>query len=178
MKQLFLLIIIFALGAVTYAFLNPFLLSLIQPKEATPSDTAVTAPTTTTQTSVTKTAEPTPVPKEESPVTITEDGALLDGPFAVQNARGEDTNATVEIVRSPEETLLQFKNFTSAHSPNSDIYFSNDLKASSYISLGFARLNEDVLVYGIPLDADLSKYSYILIYDVKNKTVEYSAKIQ
>lgn len=176
MKQIILLIIIFVLGGVAYAFLNPLLLSLLQ-KEVTPpqaEDTLVS--TTSLQTEIVPVATQKEEIEEDT-ITIAPDGSQLDGPFLIFDAQGNETEATVQIVRSPEETLLQFEDFTEKHSVDSDIYFSTDLKATSYLTLGFAKLQQGVSVYGIPLDADLSKYKYILIYDVRNKTTEYYAKI-
>jgi hypothetical protein len=173
MKNIVLFIVIFGLGAITFALLNTFILS---PKETAviPTPTA----TTTTSTDESEDLETEDVPSDDDEVVITADGSLLDGPFIVKDADVKETKATVQIFRSPEETLLQFTNFTEGHSQDADVYLASDLKATSFLSLGFARLNQGVAVYGVPLDADLDNYSYILIYDVRNKATEYSARIR
>jgi len=152
-------------------------MSLIPKQEvAVPEQTASTTPTNL------NTMVPQEVPQEivsvEDTVTLAPDGSLLDGPFYLFDAQGNQTDATVQIIRSPEETLLQFEDFEGTHSSDADIYFSSDLKATSYTSLGFAKLKEGVLMYGVPLDADLGTYTYILIYDVRNKNTQYYAKIR
>lgn len=176
MKKIFLFIGIFVLGGVAYAFLNPYLQSLL------PKQEVAVLPTPTTEDTKNESTPVASVEVEEvSPtqtVTIAPDGSLLDGPFYLFDAQGNKTDATVQIVRSPEETLLQFEDFEGTHSNDADIYFSTDLKATSYVSLGFAKLKQGTFIYGVPLDADLSPYAYILVYDVRNKNTEYYAKIR
>lgn len=177
MKQIVVFIVIFILGGAAYAFLNPYLQSLLPKQEVAVTQTEIPKETEDENAQVTQvdTKEETPLPQT---VTVAPDGSLLDGPFYLFDAQGKKTNATVQIVRSPEETLLQFKDFEGSHASDADIYFSTDMKATSFVSLGFAKLSQDVFIYGVPLDADLSKYSYILIYDVRNKNTQYYAKIR
>lgn len=176
MKKILLFVFIFLFGGATYAFLNPFLMSFLQketPKEKEPPS----------QNIVPTTSEPVPVvvetkEEEKKPVVIDEDGSVHDGPFAIRDADGKDTTTTAEIIRSAEETLLQFKNVSFKHGSDAHIYFATDKKATKYLSLGQADLNAGVLIYGMPLDADLSAYEYILIYDTYDNTVEYFAEIE
>jgi hypothetical protein len=174
MKTAVLFIVIFGLGALTYALLSSFLL----PKVEKP-DTTAQQPSTTTPVAIeSEAAKEETTPVEETPVTITEDGSLLDGPFRILNKDGEETGATVRIIRSPEETLLQFENWDEKYSPASHVYFAGDLQASNFFNLGPAKMSEEYLVYGIPLDASLELYSYILIYQTQTEEVEYYAKIK
>ncbi len=114
MKKLLTFIAIFGLGAITFALLNMYILNPQEvPKEATPViETPVTNDTPVT---------PAKEMEEELPpttTTITPDGSLLDGPFIIFDSKGNKTEATVEIVRSPEETLLQFSEFEGELSDN------------------------------------------------------------
>lgn len=168
MKNILIFIGIFALGVVTYALLDNYLTK----KE--PQQTA-----TTTQTTITATTSDDTIEVEsdiEDTVTVDEDGALHDGPYELLNADGEPTGTTVQIIRSPSEVLLQF-DATLAHAPSSRLYFARSLDADNPLDLGPLRMQEEVLVYGIPLDADLSAYSYILIFDEAQNVVEYSADL-
>jgi hypothetical protein len=171
MKNIVLFIVIFGLGGLTFALFNTFFSSkeTVRPIQ--------TATTTATENAPEEVVADDALPPDDE-VVITADGSLLDGPFIVKDANGKQTEATVQIFRSPEETLLQFSNFTDSHSQDADVYLASDLEATSFLSLGFARLNQGVAVYGVPLDADLDTYSYILIYDVRNKITEYSARIR
>jgi hypothetical protein len=124
--------------------------------------------------------EETPVvqetPKEEpkkAPVVIDEDGALHDGPFTVTDNAGTDTGATAEIIRSPEETLLQFKNVSFTHSASAELHLAKDVKGKDYLNLGPARINSGVLVYGLPLDLDLSVFTHLLFYNPDTNVNEF-----
>lgn len=179
MKQALLFIGIFVLGAIAYAFLNPFLLSLLPQEEKVETVQVIPTPQPTAKTTpIQKEVPVEPKTTAEDTVTISEDGSVHDGPFSFINASGEKTAATAAIVRSPEEVLLQFSNFTQTYSSEAHVYFSNDLDATKILNLGPAKMASGVLVYGIPLDTNLDTYSYILIYNPTLEKVEYSAKIK
>ena len=173
MKNLFVFFLIFGLGALTFfiadRFLRPAEETLLTTQQEATSTPVVTEEEIASSSTQTDTSEP---------VVMSEDGSQLDGPFPLMTKKGEKTGATVRIIRSPEENLIQFEGFTETHSPDDDIYFASDLDATSHITLGYAKLNSGVTVYGIPLDADLDTYPYILIYDVRTKTTEYYAQIK
>lgn len=174
MKNAITFLIIFGLGAVTYALLMHF----FTPNVPVDEKGVDRSPTSSLETanenaSVLKDQEEK---EPERPVVITPDGSLLDGPFVIFDADGKDTGATVEIVRSPEETLIQFKDLQQSYNASTNIYFANDLDATDHFNLGAAHKGSDI--YGIPLDADLESYSYILIYDtLLEETLSY-AKIK
>ncbi len=176
MKQIILFIIIFAVGAVSYPFLNSLLSSLTE-KESPTQKIATTTPVVVPSNVSAEKTVPTQSPADTSNVVIDEQGALHDGPFKILDARGTETGATAEIIRSPEETLLQFKKASFTHSADSNIYFSTDTKATKYMSLGQAKLNSGVYVYGMPIDADLSSYRYILIFNPDTNVTEFTAAL-
>lgn len=173
MKQFLLFIAIFGSGALAFALLDMFLAKKAEaPVIVEENKTAVESP-------IAKQKE-TPIVEEEvqDKVVITPDGTLLDGPFVFFRADGTKTDATVRLVLSPEERLLQFENFDEEYSFASHVYFATDKSGSDYFNLGPAKMHEDYLVYGIPLDANLEEYSYILIYQTQLDETEYYAKIK
>ncbi len=176
MRQIILLIGIFTLGAVSYPFLHSLLSSLVP--TSTPVDTIPS-----TNPSITHTPEIAPVkPAQDTPetqkVVIDEQGGLHDGPFTLRDNTGKVVAGTVEIIRSPEETLLQFKNTNLIHNDDTHVYLATDKLATKYIDLGPAKLNDAVFIYGIPFDGSMSSYAYILLYNTRTNTLEYFAGIQ
>ena len=175
MKKLLSFIVIFGLGALTFFLVNTVLLN----KES--GDQSAQTATSTATTSVQDTPlleEETNSEEDEDEVVITEDGSQLDGPFVLFDRRGDKTGATVSFVRSPEENLIQFENFDGSHSFASHIYLSNDRDATDFLNLGPCRLSEGMLIYGIPLDAQLDNFKYILVFDTQLERVEYYAKVR
>jgi hypothetical protein len=176
MKKALLFIAIFALGAVSYSLLTTLFTGPL--KENATTTPQINVPSTTVQeTKDDKGSEETEVLPEDT-TSLAADGSLLDGPFTLKTPGGKETGATVQIGRSPEETLLQFDGFDLDHSLASRIYFSKDLDATTHFNLAPAEMDNDVLIYGIPLDVDLSAYKYILIYDAQMEETEYYAQIQ
>jgi hypothetical protein len=180
MKNLILFVIIFAVGAFSYPFLNNLLEKVTNTSKE--SQNIQISPASITQTA-TQSPATSGVGAEDTTTTeqalvVTTDGSVLEGPFHILNAQGEDTEGTVKIIRSPEEILLQFENFQQPYPHSAQIYFSDDLEVDDYLNLGLAKMKEKVFIYGVPQDADLGKYGYILIYDPIAETVVYSAKIQ
>jgi Electron transfer DM13 len=177
MKQIVISIVIFICGAVSYSLLNPWLSSLLEPKEETPTpevieDTKVIGPTTTPTIKDVAATKPKPEP------VIDAAGGLHDGPFSLFDKNDTKVEGSVEIIRSPEETLLQFKGITFTHGSESFIYIANDRKATKYLNVGKAQLNQGALIYGLPLDVDLSPYKYILIYNDETKSPEFYATLE
>lgn len=175
MKQLFTFIVIFGLGAITYALLNTFVFEPKVAPEETPEVSLPEFEASPAETDIEDLDEPMVA---EDTTTIAPDGSLLDGPFIIFDAEGKRTEATVEIVRSPEERLLQFEDLSFPLSDASRIYFATDRTASTFFDLAPAAMETGVYIYGIPLDADLGAYDYILIYDTQLAETLYYAKIQ
>jgi hypothetical protein len=182
MKQLLIVLCAFGLGLLSYPFLSPVLNQFTsdQSTETNNQDNMATTSTVTkqntvaTQTSPVIVATTTPeVIPEKKAVSIDAQGALHDGPFIVKDASGTDTKATAEIIRSPEETLLQFKNVTFTHGASVELHLAKDAKGKDYLNLGPARLNSGVLVYGLPLDLDLGVFSNLLFYNPDTNVNEF-----
>jgi hypothetical protein len=173
MKQLFKFLIIFIVGAVTYAVLNPLLTSYLQ-REQTP---LVVEVSTSTPAAVVQKAPEVTIPVVEETIQIDQTGGVHDGPFTLYLTDGTKAKGTVQIIRSPEETLLQFENTEVTHSADSLIYFATDVQATKFFSIGKAQLEDNVFIYGMPLDVNVGIYKYILIYNPKTKSTELYAKI-
>jgi hypothetical protein len=134
-------------------------------------------PTTTVQTVVTPPKIETEPTVTKTQPTVDEDGAVHDGPFSLYTLDGVKLGGEVQIIRSPEETLLQFTGVTERHSKNAHIFFATDKTATKHLDLGAAKLNDGMAVYGMPIDADLRIYKYILIYNPDSEKVEWYAGI-
>jgi len=60
--------------------------------------------------------------------------------------------------------ILRLENFKSTNGPDLYVYLSTDDNASDFINLGELKANNGNQNYGIPDDADLSKYNKVLIW--------------
>lgn len=173
MKKFLLFIVIFGLGALAFALFDMYRAEKAEAPVVIEENTPATQTPQTTQ-QETEAAEE----EVEDRVVITPDGSLLDGPFVFFAEDGTKTDATVRLILSPEERLLQFENWDEDYSFASHVYFATDKSGSDYFNLGPAKMHEDYLVYGIPLDANLEDYSYVLIYHTQLDETEYYAKIK
>ncbi|MCA9366355.1 DM13 domain-containing protein [Candidatus Kaiserbacteria bacterium] len=104
---------------------------------------------------------------EESPTVHTEvtaDGSLSRGPFPIKGTSGHPVSGTVDVVESPEERVLYFQDYDGTNGPDLHVYLSKDLEATDIIDLGTAKGNKGDIVYGMPLDVDLTEYPYVLTW--------------
>ena len=60
--------------------------------------------------------------------------------------------------------ILRLENFRSTNGPDVHLYLSTDKQASDFIDLGRLKANIGNQNYQIPLDTDLNKYKYVLIW--------------
>ena len=172
MKNLIIFIVIFVCGAVSYALLGQFL----QPKTEKTNITQL--PTTITQTPIQPEQTESAPPKETPTTTVDADGSETNGPFRLYTEQGVKTDATVEIVRSPEENLLQFNDVTLNYPAASFVYLADDIDATHFLNLGRATFTDAKTIYGMPLDTDLSVYHYILIYDADHQVTAFYALLE
>lgn len=89
---------------------------------------------------------------------------LVEGPFEIIGTTGHPASGQIEIIRSPEETLIQYKNYDGTNGPDLKIYLAKDLEVNEFIDLGDARGNKGNIIYGAPLDIDFEEYPYILTW--------------
>ena len=89
---------------------------------------------------------------------------FVEGPFPIKDTPGHTASGEVEIIHSPEETLIRYLDYDGTNGPDLKIYLSKDLEAEDYIDLGQSKGNKGTLIYGVPMDADLSDYKYILTW--------------
>jgi hypothetical protein len=174
MKRLLLAVCIFILGALSYALIGR-MLPAAQKDETPSAQTPAPASSTPVAAPVAKTATDT---QGTDAFSVIDDAALAEGPFPITDKDGTKVAGTVRLVISPEETLLQFENFSSPYTLPSRIYLSKDLNADEYLNIAPAKLDEGLDVYGIPPTEDLSAYRYMLIYDPQTDVVEYQARVQ
>ena len=67
------------------------------------------------------------------------------------------------VIQEEDEKYLRFENFQSTNGPDLKVYLSEDLSASSYISLGELKGNIGNQNYELD-EVDLEKYNYVLIW--------------
>ena len=97
--------------------------------------------------------------------TLNEDaGVFATGPFPIVSTPNHPATGELEIVYSPEETLLYYKNYRGTNGPDLKIYLAKDLDAKEYIDLGPAKGNQGDIIYGLPMDVDLDDYKYVLTW--------------
>jgi len=91
-------------------------------------------------------------------------GVQSQGPYAITGTDGHPASGQMEIIRSPEENLIRYLNYDGTNGPDLKIYLSKDLEATDYIDLGPSKGNKGNIIYGVPMDADLSEYKYVLTW--------------
>lgn len=176
MKNLLVFLIIFVCGAVSYGFLN----NLLSQNSTPQIDTKITQNPAIISSSTEKKQESTlGEEKVESKPPVDTISEYVDGPFTVFTNNDKETDATVRIIRSPEEIVLQFEHVTEDFPIGSFVYLSDDVGASHYINLGTAQFTNEEAVYGLPPQWNQDTYPFILIYDTsKPETVLYAKMVQ
>ncbi len=86
-------------------------------------------------------------------------------------------SGTATIVKGGDQQLLRLEDFNSINGPDLKVYFSSDLEASEYISLGELKGNIGNQNYEIS-DIDLNKYPYVLIWCEQFSVLFGSAKME
>lgn len=170
-KNILILALVVAVIILSYPTLRPLINDYLK-KEATESPVATSTPKTVVEEAPVVETVTKEEPKKK-PIVIDADGALREGPFTVTSTDGKDTQATAEIIRSPEETLLQFNNVSFTHGASAELHLAKDAKGKDYLNLGPARLNSGVLIYGLPLDLDLSVFTHLLFYNPDTNVNEF-----
>ena len=91
---------------------------------------------------------------------------VIEGPFKINGTNGHQANGEVEIIRSPEETLIRYKNYQGSAGIGRYVYLAKDLTGKDHISLGESQGETGEFIYGAPLDVDFTIYPYILTWSV------------
>lgn len=161
------------MGAVSYWLLSPLFIDTEVQDELDPTLAArLEAQRQVDQNRATQTnAEPIetdnePVVTETEPEpSIAETyGIQTHGPFEIIGTTGHPASGEIEIIESPEEKLVHYKNYDGTNGPDLKVYLAKDLEAEEFFDLGDARGNQGNLIYGVPLDVDLSEYKYVLTW--------------
>lgn len=110
-------------------------------------------------------AEAVPVPDAEPELTVAESfGVRSHGPFPITGTAGHPASGSIEIIESPEEKLVYYKDYDGTNGPDLRVYLAKDLDAEEYFDLGEAKGNQGNLIYGVPLNLDFSEYKYVLTW--------------
>ena len=176
MKQALIIIAALVIGALSYWLISPLFIDKEVQDEIDPSLAArleaqrkVDAarqhqPTTNNEQEATSTETTTDTPVAE-PATVAETYGIQNlGPFPITGTAGHPATGNIEIISSPEEKLVYYKDYDGTNGPDLKVYLSKDLEATEIFDLGEAKGNQGNLIYGIPLDIDLSEYNYVLTW--------------
>lgn len=104
----------------------------------------------------------TTTPQEEA--SAQDFGIVTYGPFAITGTPGHPASGQIEVITSPEENVVYYKNYDGTNGPDLRVYLATDLEATEFIDLGPAKGNQGNLIYGIPTNVDLSTYRYVLTW--------------
>jgi len=96
--------------------------------------------------------------------TVNDTGVISRGPFPIISTPGHPATGNVEIIKSPEETVVQYVNYEGTNGPDLYIYLAKDLEATDYVELGRQRGNKGNIIYQVPDSIDISEYKYILTW--------------
>lgn len=91
-------------------------------------------------------------------------GTYVQGPFAITGTTGHPASGQLEVIHSQGEKLLRFNEYDGTNGPDLHVYLATDLDATDYLDLGPAKGNQGTLIYGMPLDVDLTEYKYVLTW--------------
>ena len=100
----------------------------------------------------------------DTTIEVDDSGVITRGPFTITGTPDHPAEGQIEIIRSPEETLLHYIDYEGTSGPDLYVYLAKDLEANEYIDLGLQKGNQGSIIYGVPLDIDLSEYKYILTW--------------
>lgn len=109
------------------------------------------------------------IPDESTPEPVTDEpiddfGVTTSGPFPITGTTGHPASGNIEIIESPEEKLVYYKNYYGTNGPDLKVYLAKDLDARDIVDLGDAKGNQGNLIYGAPPDVDFSEYKYVLTW--------------
>lgn len=170
-------IILVGVGAFLWWLISPMFIDEVREDSLPPEVEQALAPTSS-RTADEDTASNTTSSPTETSSTNDAPSTFIDGPFPIFGTPSHPASGEVEVIYSPEETLVRYKNYDGTNGPDLKVYLATDLEATEFLSLGDARGNKGTLIYGVPLDVDLDDYRYILTWcEAFNELFDY-AEIQ
>lgn len=181
MKYLFIIILVIIVGAIGWwlispAFINtevqdeldPELAALIEAQQAArgaaQADTDARRKNPPTTSGTPELIETNGGAAVSAPAETAEPAVFIDGPFPIIDTPGHPASGEIEIIRSPEETLVRYANYDGTNGPDLKVYLATDLEATNFINLGEAKGNQGNIIYGVPLDVDLDEYRYVMTW--------------
>ena len=96
--------------------------------------------------------------------TVDESGNRITGPVEITGTPGHPASGKVSLIESPAEKIVYFENYDGTNGPDLFVYLAKDLEANEYVDLGRAKGNQGDIIYGVPLDVDLSEYKYVITW--------------
>ena len=180
MKKLVIIVILVGVGAFLWWAFSPLLYDVEVQDELDPAlvarleaqrqaderaqRQAAEQPTATTSGTPAEATEAEDESETSTPVPEIEPEIFIDGPFPIIDTPGHPATGGVEVIHSPEETLIRYLNYDGTNGPDLEIYLAKDLEANEFVSLGRAKGNQGTLIYGVPFDIDIDEYRYVLTW--------------
>jgi len=178
MKQVLIIIIAMGLGAGSYALF----LSQFGNQGQTDEDEAALEARLEAQRKVDEARAQNQLPPEEEaaisdvtetppPTTVDTFGARTTGPFKIIGTSQHPASGSIELIDSPEEKLVYFKNYQGSDGVGLRIYLAKDLTPEGALDLGGAKGSSGDLVYGVPLNVNFSDYRYVITWSESANTL-------
>jgi hypothetical protein len=99
--------------------------------------------------------------------TADENSEIVEGSFSLKGEFVQDAHPTSGMVLiNADQTVLSITSFKTDDGPVLELYLSNDLKASKYISLGELKGLEGDFMYDLPSKVNYGTYKYLLVWCV------------
>ena len=117
------------------------------------------------------------VVNEDMPSALSEGVLAYSGNF-VDADSFHKVSGEAKIVSIEGKNYLRLENFESTNGPDLKVYFSNDLDAQDYASLGELKGNIGNQNYEIPESVDFSNYKYVLIWCERFSVLFGSSELQ
>lgn len=175
MKQVLIIVIAMAIGAVSFWAFSPYFIHKevqdeLDPALAARLEAQRKVDEARQNSLPAETAEPVatkPIVEETavSETSVAESyGIQSRGPFPITGTPQHPATGAIEVIESPEEKLVYYKDYDGTNGPDLKVYLSKDLEATEIFDLGDARGSRGNLIYGVPLGVDLSEYKYVLTW--------------
>jgi len=102
-------------------------------------------------------------------------GIQTSGPFNIVGTAGHPASGQIEIINSPEEKLVHYKNYEGTAGGQLKVYLARDLRGEDIFDLGDAKDTRGDLIYGVPLSVNISEYRYVVTWDeVSDELFDYA----
>ena len=75
-----------------------------------------------------------------------------------------DVEGNVLMIETDNKRILRFEDFDTINGPALYVYLSSDLGNDDFIDLGKLKATKGDVNYDVPIDVNISKYKYVLVW--------------